>query len=225
METMNCYYDVTDKVNEIARQHAEKPAPVLRGWRHLYEVTVDILLAGLSYFDKNARFGDRTPNGITRYFRCHNCKSDLEYVSGDIYKWFSTKDELRGALTGLTEEYAAIYGTPVVAVLTQMQNHCSSIAFYGVNAFGKALSLGDNGPHVCDKIKIDVENPVTTDSKGKHTLYLNPTDIADEVWKEVERLVKTYKNTVKEAFDERRKEIGIGDNILAAIRKAQMNNK
>ena len=60
METMKCYYDVTDKVNEIARQHAEKTAPVFRGWRHSYEVTLDTLIAGLSYFDKDGRFGDRT---------------------------------------------------------------------------------------------------------------------------------------------------------------------
>lgn len=226
METMKCYYDVTDKVNEIARQHAEKTAPVFRGWRHSYEVTMDTLIAGLSYFDKNGRFGDMTPNGITRYFRCYKCKERLDDVSGDLYKWFNTKDEMRGALTSLTEEYTARYGTPVVAVLTQQQNYCSKIAFYGVNEFGRALSLNDDGrPHENDKITIDVENPVTTDNDGKHTLYLNPADIADELWPEVQRLVKTYKKTIKDAFDARRKELGAGDNLLAAIQKAQMKNK
>lgn len=192
METMKCYYDVTEKVNEIARQHAEKTAPVLRGWRHTNEVTVDILIAGLSYYDKNGRFGDRTPDGFTRYFRCYKCKESLSDVSGDLYKWFNTKEELRGALTSLTEEYSACYKTPVVAILTQKQNYCSKIAFYGVNEFGKALYLNsDNGrPEESTKITIDVENPVTTDTDGTHTLYLNPADITDVLWPEVQRLVK-----------------------------------
>lgn len=227
METMKCYYDVTEKVNEIARQHAEKTAPVLRGWSHTNEVIVDTLIAGLSYYDKNGRFGDRTPDGVTRYFRCYKCKERLDDVSGDIYKWFNTKDELRGALTSLTEEYSARFKTPVVAILRQKEKHCSKISFYGVNEFGKALYLNsDNGrPTESNTIKIDVENPVTADNDGTHTLYLNPADITDVLWTEVQRLVKTYKKTIKDAFDARRKELGAGDNLLAAIRTAQMKNK
>lgn len=218
--TFRCYYDVTDKVNEIARQHAEGVAPVLRGWSSANVITIDMVLAGLSYFEKNGRYGDVATNGITHYFRCYNCVEHLDDVSGNIMEWFNDKEGLRNALTVLTERFSGIYGKLVVARLYHEPGRCDVIYFNGIDDFGKPWKLS-GGKQEESKAVIDLENPVTTDGKATTTLFINPADIADAVWEDTEKTINSYKASVKKAFDTRRKEIGTGSSILDAIRKAQ----
>ena len=218
--TFRCYYDVTAKVNEIARQHAEGVAPVLRGWSSENVITIDMVLAGLSYFEKDGRYGDLVTNGITHYFRCYNCVEHLDDVAGNIMEWFNDKESLRNVLTALTERFSGIYGKLVVARLYYEPNRCHTIYFNGIDEFGKPWKL-HNGKQEESKAVIDLENPVTIEGKGTTTLFLNPADIADAVWDATEKSINSYKVSVKKAFDTRRAEIGTGSSILDAIRKAQ----
>lgn len=218
--TFRCYYDVTDKVNEIARQHAEGVAPVLRGWSSENVITIDMVLAGLSYFEKDGRHGDIVTNGITHYFRCYNCVEHLDDVSGNIMEWFSDKESLRNVLSVLTERFSGIYGKLVVARLSREKGRCYAIYFNGIDEFGKPWKLS-SGKQEKSNAVIDLENPVTIEGKVTTTLFLNPADIADAVWEDTENTINSYKASVKKAFDARRKEIGAGSSILDAIRKAQ----
>ena len=218
--TFRCYYDVTAKVNEIARQHAEGVAPVLRGWSSENLITIDMVLAGLSYFDPNGRVGNLATNGVTHYFRCYKCVEHLDDVSGNIMEWFNDKESLRNVLTALTERFSGIYGKLVVARLCREEGRCDTIYFNGIDEFGKPWKL-ISGKQEESKAVIDLENPVTTEGKVTTTLFLNPADIADAVWGATEKSINSYKVSVKKAFDTRRKEIGVGSTILDAIRKAQ----
>lgn len=139
----------------------------------------------------------------------------------------SSTTTLRQALTNITKRLDTNPAEGVVAYLIQEPNMFSQILFahVGANAWPYMFQDPADSPRTHPDFFMGKDKESKSCGDRTVTLFYHPADIADVLGKQMTAFKRTYNAKLKEAFDQRRKDLADANSIIASIRESQSNLK